>query len=36
MDYQSFSSIDDVERVWMEREIEECEVWEVLRTFNGD
>jgi hypothetical protein len=32
----SFLSIDDGERIWMEREFEECEVWEVVTNFKGD
>jgi hypothetical protein len=36
VDALSFISIDDGERIWMEREFEECEVWEVVWNFNGD
>jgi hypothetical protein len=32
----SFLSIDDEERIWMEQEFEESEVWEVVRNFKGD
>jgi hypothetical protein len=32
----SFLSIDDGEKIWMEREFEESQVLEVVRNFNGD
>jgi hypothetical protein len=31
-----FLSIDDWEKIWMEREFEESQVLEVVRNFNGD
>jgi hypothetical protein len=33
---ENFNSIDEGERVWMEREFEEEEVWEVVRKMKGD
>jgi hypothetical protein len=36
MDNQAFSSIDEEEKVWLEREVEEKEVWEVLKGMEGD
>ena len=36
MDNQTFSSIDEEEKVWLEREFEEMEVWEVLKGMEGD
>jgi hypothetical protein len=36
VDNLSISFIDGEERIWMEREFEEGEVWEVVRNFNGD
>jgi len=32
----SFSSIDADECLWLERDFEELEVWEVVREMNGD
>jgi hypothetical protein len=31
-----FSSIDEEEKVWLEREFEEMEVWEVMKGMEGD
>lgn len=36
MDNLSFDSIDEVEGIWMEREFEEKEVWEVVKVMTGD
>jgi hypothetical protein len=36
MNEQSFNSIDEEEKQWMEREFEEGEVWEVVRNLKGD
>jgi exonuclease III len=36
MDNQAFSSIDDEEKVWLERDFEEMEVWEVVKGMDGD
>ena len=36
LDNQTFSSIDEGERLWMEREFEEDEVWGVVRKLKGD
>jgi hypothetical protein len=36
VDGLSFSSIDVEERIWLERDFEEQEVWEVVRDLNGD
>ena len=36
MDNQAFSSIDEEEKVWLEREFEEMEVWEVMKGMEGD
>jgi hypothetical protein len=36
VDGLSFSSIDAEERLWLERDFEEQEVWDVVRDLNGD
>jgi hypothetical protein len=36
MDNQAFSSIDEEEKVWLERDFEEMEVWEVVKGMEGD
>jgi hypothetical protein len=36
MDNQAFSSIDEEEKVWLEREFEEMEVWEVMKSMEAD
>jgi hypothetical protein len=36
MDNQVFSSIDEEEKVWLERDFEEMEVWEVVKGMDGD
>jgi hypothetical protein len=36
MDNLAFSSIDEEEKVWLEREFEEVEVWEVMKDMQGD
>ena len=36
MDNQAFSSIDEEEKVWLERYFEEMEVWEVVKGMEGD
>jgi hypothetical protein len=36
VDNLSFTSIDDGEQSWMERDFEEGEVWEVVRNFKGN
>jgi hypothetical protein len=36
VDRLSFSSIDAEESIWLEREFEEQEMWEVVRDLNGD
>jgi hypothetical protein len=36
MDNQAFSSIDEEEKVWLEKEFEEMEVWEVMKGMEGD
>jgi len=36
VDGLSFSSMDEEESTWLEREFEEQEVWEVVRRFIGD
>jgi hypothetical protein len=36
MDNQAFSSIDEEEKAWLEREFEEMEVWEVVKGMEGD
>jgi len=36
VDGLSFLSIDPEESIWLEREFEEQEVWEVVRDLNGD
>jgi len=32
----SFLSIDEDDRIWMEREFEEDEIWAVIQNFKGD
>jgi hypothetical protein len=32
----SFLSIDEDESIWLERDFEEKEVWDVIRELNGD
>jgi hypothetical protein len=36
MDNQVFSSIDEEEKMWLERDFEEMEVWEVMKGMDGD
>jgi hypothetical protein len=36
MENQAFSSIDEEEKMWMERDFEEVEVWEVVKGMDGD
>jgi len=36
MDGLSFISIDEDESIWLERDFEEKEVWDVIRELNGD
>jgi hypothetical protein len=36
VDGLSFLSIDADESIWLEREFEEKEVWDVIRELNGD
>jgi hypothetical protein len=36
MDNQAFSSIDEEEKMWLERDFEELEVWEVVKGMDGD
>jgi exonuclease III len=36
MDNQAFSSIDEEDKAWLEREFEEMEVWEVVKGMEGD
>jgi hypothetical protein len=36
MDSQAFSSIDEEEKMWLERDFEELEVWEVVKGMDGD
>jgi hypothetical protein len=36
MDNQAFSSIDEEEKMWLERDFEEMEVWEVVKSMDGD
>ena len=36
MDNQVFSSIDEEEKMWLERDFEEMEVWEVVKGIDGD
>jgi hypothetical protein len=36
MDNQAFLSIDEEEKVWLEKEFEEMEVWEVMKGMEGD
>ena len=36
MDNQVFSSIDEEEKNWLERDFEEEEVWEVVERMEGD
>jgi hypothetical protein len=36
MDNQVFSSIDEEEKIWLERDFEEMEVWEVVKGMDGD
>jgi hypothetical protein len=36
VDGLSFDSIDEVAASWLEKDFEEREVWEVVKTMNGD
>jgi hypothetical protein len=36
MDNQAFSSIDEEEKMWLERDFEEMKVWEVVKGMDGD
>jgi hypothetical protein len=36
MENQAFSSIDEEDKMWMERDFEEVEVWEVVKGMDGD
>jgi hypothetical protein len=36
VDDLSFPSIDEEDRIWLEREFEEDEIWAVIQNFKGD
>jgi hypothetical protein len=36
VDDLSFSSVDEEDRIWLEREFEEDEIWAVIQNFKGD